>query len=529
MIMACAIAGGVWLSLPELAWEGRIVLVTFTLAIFGWVATKINDTYIALVAALVYTLVGMDTPEQLFASLGDSTIWLLVASFIVAAAVNASGLSQRLALRLAGGARSVVGLCYRLTLFLTLTAFVMPATSGRAALMLPIFLTLSGVVGRPRITRALALLFPSVILLSAAASITGAGAHLATAEIIYRMTGERIGFARWLILGLPFALLSSFTATWVITHLFLRRDERLHSLEQAATQLARANPAARGAFTVSERLMVAIVLVMLLLWATEGLHGISSTLVALCGALVATMPSLGPIAFKDALKQVEWNLLLFMAATTQLGAALTRSGAAEWLVERLIGALGEGGGLSLPLVIALVAGISLLAHLLITSRTARSMVLAPIMVVLGLSLGLNPTAIAFLSTIAAGYCLSMPASAKPLALFSQLEPAPFRQRDLTLLGAALLPLHMALLLAFALYIWPIFGLSPLVPHRATAVSVPAWYTTSHARIQASGFAPTAWAHSLEQQSAPLRAEAARRLYALARWIEQQGATPAKAP
>jgi hypothetical protein len=34
-------------------------------------------------------------------------------------------------------------------------------------------------------------------LLSAAASLTGAGAYLATVEIIYRMTGERMGFGQF--------------------------------------------------------------------------------------------------------------------------------------------------------------------------------------------------------------------------------------------------------------------------------------------------------------------------------------------
>jgi di/tricarboxylate transporter len=61
----------------------------------------------------------------------------------IAMLVSASGLSQRLMLRLARRARTFAGLCYRLTAVLTLTTFAIPATSGRAALMLPIFLSIS--------------------------------------------------------------------------------------------------------------------------------------------------------------------------------------------------------------------------------------------------------------------------------------------------------------------------------------------------------------------------------------------------
>jgi hypothetical protein len=78
--------------------------------------------------------------------------------------------------------------------------------------------------------------------------------------------------------------------------------------------------------TSAERRVGMIVLAMIALWLSEPLHGIHSSLVAVGGALIVTMPFVGVISFKDALKQVEWNLLLFMAATTQLGASLQSSG-----------------------------------------------------------------------------------------------------------------------------------------------------------------------------------------------------------
>lgn len=222
--IACAIVAGIWTGLADLPGATRIVLITFALAILGWTATRINDTYIGLVAALVCLFATRETPEQFFDSLGDSTIWLLLASFIVAAAVNTSGLAVRLAHTLAGRARTINALFYALTAGLVLTSFAIPATSGRAALMLPVFSAISGALANPRITRALALFFPAIILLSAA-TLTGAGAHLVTSDVVYTMTGERISYGRWLLLGLPFALLSSFLSCWVITHLFLSRSE----------------------------------------------------------------------------------------------------------------------------------------------------------------------------------------------------------------------------------------------------------------------------------------------------------------
>jgi sodium-dependent dicarboxylate transporter 2/3/5 len=519
MMSAIALSAAIWLNLPDLPATTRIVFITFALAILGWTATRINDTYIGLVAALVCLFVGRESPEQFFDSLGDSTIWLLMASFIVAAAVNSSGLAVRMAHLLAARARNINALFYALTSGLILTSFAIPATSGRAALMLPVFSAISGAIGNPRITRALALLFPTIILLSAAATLTGAGAHLVTAEVTLAMTGERLSYGRWLILGLPFALVSSFLSCWVITHLFLSRGER--RMPVRLTNLSNYN----ARLTSAERRVGMIVLAMIALWLSEPLHGIHSSLVAVGGALIVTMPFVGVISFKDALKQVEWNLLLFMAATTQLGASLQSSGGAEWMIARLFTRFDQGGSLDLALAVTVIGGMSLLAHLLITSRTARSSVLIPLVIVLGFSFGLNPTALAFLSTMAAGFCLTLPVSAKPLALFSQIDPPPFQPRHLTLLSAALIPLHAMLLLVFALYIWPLLGLPMLsaTPH----VTIPEWYSASLIGLDHLRNTPAAWFEDLIHQSAVLRDWMAEQLRDLAARIEAFDTPPAQ--
>lgn len=518
--IACALSAGIWTGLADLPGATRIVFITFALAILGWTATRINDTYIGLVAALVCLFATQETPEQFFDSLGDSTIWLLLASFIVAAAVNTSGLAVRLAHTLAGRARTINALFYALTAGLVLTSFAIPATSGRAALMLPVFSAISGALGSPRITRALALLFPAIILLSAAATLTGAGAHLVTAEVVHAMTGERISYGRWLLLGLPFALVSSFLSCWVIMHLFLSRSER-------QTPIALAGLANRKApLTSAERRVGAIVLAMVALWLTEPLHGVHSSLVAVAGALIVTMPFIGVINFKDALKQADWNLLLFMAATTQLGSSLQSSGGAEWMISRLFDGLEQRGSLDLMTVVVVISGISLLAHLLITSRTARSSVLIPLVIVLGLALGLNPVALAFLSTVAAGFCLTMPVSAKPLALFSQIDPQPFQSRHLGILSLVLLPLHAVLLLVFAFYVWPLAGL-PLITETAR-ITIPEWYSASLAWLDQIRSLPVVWFDAIARGGAVLRDWLAEQLLHLAAWIDASDALRASA-
>ena len=62
----------------------------------------------------------------------------------------------------------------------------------------------------------LALLFPTVILLSAVATLIGAGAHLITVSVLWETTGRHIGFTQWLLLGLPLAVASSHLAAELV-------------------------------------------------------------------------------------------------------------------------------------------------------------------------------------------------------------------------------------------------------------------------------------------------------------------------
>lgn len=458
VLAATIIAVAIWFGLEEISAEIRLVFITFAVAIIGWVFTRIEESYVALVAAMVFVLAGIETPDGFFEALGDSLVWLLVAAFIIAAAIKASGLADRLAAAVVARARSVNQLFYALTAVIIATAFFIPSTSGRAAVMLPVFLALAAVIPQRRIVTALALLFPTVILLSAIASLIGAGAHLITADILWSMTGERIDFLRWMLLGLPFALVSCFASTWVILRLFLDRHERSQALTfSREAMLANGKGAHSGKLNGHERYVLAVTLGVVALWLSEPLHTINNTVVAILGALAVTARGLGPISLKQGIKSVEWSLILFMAATLELSEGLVDSGAARWLMEGAFSGLHGAAG-DIWLIFAAVTAVALLSHLVVASRSARAAILVPMVVMPALSLGYNPAAVAFVAVAATGFCLTLTVSAKPVALFSDLDVPTYAARDLLRLSAVLLPLHFLLLMVFAFAVWPHLGL-----------------------------------------------------------------------
>ncbi|MGW5862670.1 SLC13 family permease [Streptomyces sp. NPDC055239] len=441
-------------NFPGLSGDARLTLGVFALATCAWIGTPIDDTYIALGAGLALTATGVISSDTLFGTLGDETVWLLICAFVLAAAVARSGLAGRAAAFLVSGARSVRQLTHLTTAALVVTAFAVPATSGRAALALPVFLALAKVLAeRRRLVVMLALLFPTVILLSAVATLIGAGAHLITVSVLWEATGERIGFTQWMLLGLPLAVASSHLAAEAVLLTTTRRTDREGPVHITVEQLQEhSEQPVTGAWEPAETRCALLLATVVALWCSEPLHQVPPAVVALIGAVVASSPALGTVRLKDALKTVPWSLLLFMAATMAMGVALADSGAAKWLVS--------GVPLDVPpwLFLTVVIAVSTAAHLVLQSRSARSSVLVPLVVAAAVGAGVNPVAAALASTAAAGFCHTLPASAKPVTLFAEIPGTPtYTPRDLLRLSAVLAPLTAALVLLFAVTLWPLLG------------------------------------------------------------------------
>ncbi|MBT2515209.1 SLC13 family permease [Arthrobacter sp. ISL-30] len=443
-----------------LSGHAAMTLCIFIGAIWFWIFTKVEDTYVALGAAVALVISGSLPTQDPFHALGEESIWLLMAAFVIAGAVASTGLAARGAAFVITGARSVRQLAHLTSLGLIVTAFAIPATSGRAALALPIFLALGGALrDRPCVVKMLSVLFPTIILLSAVSSFLGAGAHLITSQVLESAGFRGFDFASWLLLGLPLALVSSGLATELVLRLFTSPGERTAGLRIGITELQeQSTTRLRGPLDLDEHRSLLLLGAVVALWCTEPIHGLEPALVALIGALVVSSPYYGSVKLGAALKKVPWSMLIFMAATLALGSSLVTSGAAYWLAASLLAPV-EVLGAAKPVVFVLVVAISTAAHLVIQSRSARSAVLIPIVVASAGTMGVDAVAAAFASTAAAGFCHTLTSSAKPVALFAEIDGrANYEPRDLLRLSSWLGPLNAVLVLLFSFFVWPAMGL-----------------------------------------------------------------------
>ncbi|MER8430113.1 SLC13 family permease [Mesorhizobium caraganae] len=443
---ACLVVVTIEFGLPALSSDARRALEILLVAIIGWTLTPFDDTFVAIVAGLAMALLVNRDPGALFQALGDELIWLLLASFILAAAVKASGIADRILGLVIGRMRSARAVAYALTAVMVATAFIIPSTSGRAALMIPAYQAVAGRCGNARLRRAFALLFPTVILLSAFASPVGAGAHLLAIEMVNRLSGVKVSYLEWIALGLPFAAVSTFVSVECLLRLFLSPGERRTALLLPAT-------ASNDGVGLARQPILWIAAGVVIAWLTESVHGLNATVIALSGALVASLPGLGAVRFDDAIKSTEWKLLLFLAATICLADGLVASGLHQWLIETTVNPM-RVVGLGPLALLSLLALLGLFSHLLIHSRTARVSVLLPPVLMIASTARLDPLLVMLVLVSATGFCQTLMICAKPVALFGGLDDEGYGPKDLAVLSAVLLPVQFLLIVVFAVGAWP---------------------------------------------------------------------------
>jgi len=444
------------LSLPASA---RTALFVFGLAVVLWSTTSINAAYVALAAVVLLVLAGGASQEKLFSALASDVVWLMIGAFVLGAAVQGTGLAARLTGLVTRRARTVGQMFWLVTTALWPLTFLIPSTSGRAAVALPVFHSLGAAAGGDaRVTRAMALLIPTVILVTTVGALTGAGSHLVANDLLERVAGRRVSFLQWILYGLPFAVAAGYMSCAVVLWMFVPAEVRGRPLARAIAGAA-GDGAGERPLTRAEKVTLLITAAMVVLWLTEPWHKVEIATVSVIGALALTVPFGGVVTWKEGLKAVSWDLVVFVGAALVLGNALIETGAADWIIKQLFAASGLTGGRSTLLVLLGLALISLTSHIYMTSHAARAAALVPPLLYLGQALELDPVAVMFIGTVGMDYCLTFPVSSKALLMFQGVDGETFRPADLLRLSAVLLVAHAALIVLFYFAYWRFVGLA----------------------------------------------------------------------
>ncbi|WP_121611102.1 SLC13 family permease [Mesobacillus foraminis] len=447
----CALAPCAIFFLPEgLAYEGKIALLVFLLSMAMWIGTTLPAGYVAICALAATILLKGAEPELLYQSLSAEVVWLMVGSYVLGEGVKQSGLAGRMSAGVLRRAQNPDKLFFWTMLALQPLAFFIPSTSGRAALTLPIVKNLSGRVEEKNQKQALAVLVPSVILMTTSASLIGAGSHLIGLQLLKEATGEGISYLKWLLWGAPFALAMSMIAFAVIKGYFPKGESQSWKAFKEPACVQADSPAP---YSQSEKKALYIIGGLVILWLSESIHGFDIAFITMLGAAALMAPGVEIVSWKDGLKSVSWNLILFVAAASALGTNLVRTGAVDWVSGKLFQSLELIGNFSEWLVLMVILLVAITSHLYITSHTTRAVVMVPSLLLLSEALGMDAGTVVFLSLVGMNYCLTFPVSSKALLVYFEEEEINYQAGDLLKLSLILMPIYLFVMILFYFTYW----------------------------------------------------------------------------
>ena len=457
-----------WASRPGLLPEGlppagaRTLGCAFLMATW-WIGSRLPLAIPALVPLALFPILGIADSKAVAAPYADRMVMLLLCGFLLALAVEKWNLHRRIALsvlvRFGKGPRSLSAAIMAIAALLSMWI----SNTATTLMMLPIVLAL--------VTQAQAenqddkenSQFGLLLLLGLAysASIGGMATPVGTppnlifagqyAEAFPGRT--EIGFAEWMRIGGPVAL-AMLVIVWGALNFVLLRVSPSYRLGDRG--LLRGQLQQLGTWTTPEKLVAAGFVLTALCWVLRKPLGFpseihDSTIAAFAVIVFFLLPSGSTdprsdrrlLVWKDA-ERLPWGLLLLFGGGIALSKGFGTSGLTRWLggeLEFLV---------ALPTPVMLV-GICLSVTFLteITSNTATTALLMPVLAAVAGATGAEPLLLMIPATLAASCAFMLPVATAPNAIVigtGAVPPEAMARTGFALNLIGIVPITVAVLL-----------------------------------------------------------------------------------
>jgi sodium-dependent dicarboxylate transporter 2/3/5 len=402
-----------------------------------WMTEAIPIPVTALLPLVLFPLLGVAPVKDAAAPFANPVIFLFLGGFIIALGLQRWRLHERAAYWIIGCTGSRVS--HVLGGFMAATAFVSMwiNNSATTVMMLPMALSVAGLfrghMGSDEKAKdglGLALMLG----VAYASSIGGVGTLIGTAPNAFMAGfmrenyGIHIGFAEWMLVGVPFVVSGIFLTHALLARVCLkdRRFEVPGLREEVRGELAKLGGWTRGEIAVAAVFCLAAVLWMGQPLLKPWVPGLSDAVVAMAAGIVLFLIPVDwrrgefVLAGRD-LRELPFGVLLLLGGGLSMAEMIDSTGLAAWL-----GTWTEGWQmLPIALVVVLVTLVIIFLTEL-TSNTATTATFLPVVASVAVGMGQAPMVLVLPAVIAASCAFMLPVGTPPNAIVfaSGLVPLP---------------------------------------------------------------------------------------------------------
>ena len=418
--LGCAAAGALAAAvliatcpIPGLSYQATAVLGILIMAIVWWITGVLPEFVTAVVMAVLFVVVAGISVGATFSTFASSTWWLLLSAFTLGVGMKTSGLMRRIALAIVRKFPRTFR-CQVIAQLVTGTVLgpLIPSLAVKGAMLAPLAMNIGDELGYERQGKRTTGLFAAMLVgirtvapTIVSASVTGY-ALMATLPADVQ---EQFNMASWFVAALPWLVVVLVLNYFLIMGIYGRGEKAASGSEtvgapgnaQSLKQSSRGGideggkqpiPDGLGPLSAVEKRMLAIILVTVVLWATEPFHHVSAMAVGLV-ALVAmfVLKVIDVPAFKSG---VNWTSLLFIGIALGLGSVFAEAGLNDWVMQTCGPAFQALAGNPYLLVLG-IGVITVVLRFLIVSEVAYLNLLMAFLVPMAASVGVNPWVLGF--------------------------------------------------------------------------------------------------------------------------------------
>ncbi|WP_199203606.1 DASS family sodium-coupled anion symporter [Sporosarcina sp. P34] len=452
---------------------GQRALAILAFAVILWVTEAVPyPVSAAMILGLAAVLLGlspnMENPEELLgtqnalrmalAGFSSPAVALVAAALFLATAMQTTNLHKRLALYILSKVGVKTGAIIFGSIVVSIVlAFFVPSATARAGAVVPILLGMVAAFGLPTNSRLGALLVITAVQSVSIWNVgikTGAAQNMVALGFIEKEFGVSVAWSSWFLYAAPWAILMSI-ALYFIMKLAIKPETQV---VEGGKELIQGQLKELGKIKASELRLIVVAAALLLLWATEEkLHPFDTTTVTIVAIAILLTPKIGVFDWKTVQQMIPWGTIVVFAVGISLGTLLLDTTGAQWLSDKVFGAMGLD---TMPLLatIALLSLFNILIHLGFASATSLSSALIPIFIALATTISLDVNEVGFVLiqqfVISFGFLLPVSAPQNMLAYGT----GAFSVKDFLKTGVPLTIIGYLLILLFSATYWQWIGL-----------------------------------------------------------------------
>lgn len=460
-------------NLADLPVVGQRALAILAFAVILWVTEAVPyPVSAAMILGLAAVLLGlapnMENPEELLgtknalrmalAGFSSPAVALVAAALFLATAMQTTNLHKRLALFILSKVGVKTGAIIFGSIVVSIVlAFFVPSATARAGAVVPILLGMVAAFGLPTNSRLGALLVITAVQSVSIWNVgikTGAAQNMVALGFIEKEFGVSVAWSSWFLYAAPWSILMSI-ALFFIMKLVIKPETQV---VEGGKELIEGQLKELGKIKASELRLIVVAVALLFLWATEEkLHPFDTTTVTIVAIAILLTPKIGVFDWKTVQQMIPWGTIVVFAVGISLGTLLLDTTGAQWLSDKVFGAMGLD---TMPLLatIALLSLFNILIHLGFASATSLSSALIPIFIALATTISLDVNQVGFVLiqqfVISFGFLLPVSAPQNMLAYGT----GAFSVKDFLKTGVPLTIIGYLLILLLSATYWQWIGL-----------------------------------------------------------------------